>query len=46
MLVSLATWDVTIDVAALVLPQPMVWKLNLKKREKIMLAGMFCLGAV
>jgi hypothetical protein len=46
MLISVAVWDVTIDTAALILPQPMVWKLNLKNREKVMLAGMFLLGAV
>lgn len=43
--ISLTAWDVSSDVFILGMAVPMVWKLNLKTREKIMLTGVFCLGA-
>jgi hypothetical protein len=44
--ISIVTWDVSSDVAILTLPQPMVWRLNLKVRERALLASMFFLGAM
>lgn len=44
--ISLTSWDVSSDVFILGMAVPMVWKLNLKTREKAMLTGVFCLGAV
>lgn len=44
--ISIVIWDVGSDLAILLLPQPMVWKLNLKRREKFMLTGMFLMGAM
>jgi hypothetical protein len=32
------------DVIILVLPIPVVWNLNLKKKPKLILRGVFCLG--
>ena len=43
--ISIATWDIFSDVWILAMPLPMVWKLNLKFREKIILTGVFMLGA-
>jgi hypothetical protein len=44
--ISIVVWDVGTDVLLLLLPQPMVWKLSLKTREKFMLTGMFLMGAM
>jgi hypothetical protein len=32
------------DIIILVLPLPVVWRLNLKKTQKFVLLGVFCLG--
>ena len=44
--ISMAAWDVSSDVWIIVLPVPFIWKLNLRAGEKVMLSGMFCLGAM
>ncbi|KAH9909597.1 hypothetical protein F4778DRAFT_711975 [Xylariomycetidae sp. FL2044] len=43
--ISLVAWNVFTDIAILTMPLPMVWKLNLKTRDKIMLSSVFLLGA-
>lgn len=44
--ISIVTWDVSTDVFVLGMAIPMVWRLNLKLRDKIMLTGVFMLGAL
>ncbi|KAK5116045.1 hypothetical protein LTR85_009327 [Meristemomyces frigidus] len=44
--ISLAVWDVLSDVWIMGMAVPMVWKLHLRFREKVMLTGVFLLGAV
>lgn len=44
--ISIVVWDVSIDVWILAMSVPMVWKLNLRLKEKVMLTGVFTLGAV
>ncbi|RMY90580.1 hypothetical protein D0862_09923 [Hortaea werneckii] len=44
--ISIVTWDVSTDVFVLGMAIPMVWRLNLKRRDKIMLTGVFMLGAL
>ena len=44
--VSLVARDVSSDVWILAMPIPMVWKLNLKRRDTVMLTRVFLLGAV
>ena len=38
--ISLVTWDISSDVVILTMPLPMIWALQLKTKEKIMLTGM------
>lgn len=44
--ISIAAWDVLSDVWILAMSVPMVWKLKMRFREKVMLTGVFFLGAV
>lgn len=44
--ISIVAWDVSSDVWILSMVLPLVWKLNLKMREKTLLLGVFLLGAV
>jgi hypothetical protein len=44
--VSVAVFDVATDVVILVMPIPLIWKLNLRSGQKIMVTGVFLLGAV
>ena len=41
---SNAIWSAVMDVLILLLPLPPIWKLKLKIRRKLALAGMFVLG--
>jgi hypothetical protein len=43
--ISLVTWNVFTDIVILAMPIPMVWQLNLKVRDKMLLSGLFLLGA-
>ena len=38
--------DIFSDAAILILPQPMVWKLQLPKTTRIALTGILCLGVL
>ena len=42
----LAVFNVLTDVIILVMPMPMLWKLQMKKREKLQIMGMFLLGGL
>lgn len=44
--ISLAAWDVLTDAWIMAMVVPMVWGLRMKVREKIMLTGVFFLGAM
>lgn len=44
--ISIVTWDVLSDVVMIGLAMPMVWRLNLRMRDKIGLTGIFMLGAM
>lgn len=44
--ISIVTWDVASDVWIMGMAVPMVWKLNLRLKEKAMLTSVFMLGAV
>ena len=43
---SIVAWDVSSDVMILGMAIPMVWKVNLRVKEKIMLSLLFMLGAM
>ena len=42
----LAVFNVLTDIIILVMPMPMLWKLQMKKREKLQIMGMFLLGGL
>ena len=42
----MATFDVATDVIILIMPMPLIWKLNLRSGQKIMVTSVFLLGAV
>lgn len=44
--ISITAWDVSSDLGILIMPIPMVWKLNLKFGQKTIVTGVFLLGAV
>lgn len=43
--ISLVVWNVFTDVVIITMPLPMVWRLSLKTRDKVLLSGLFLLGA-
>ena len=45
-LILTALLDVLLDIWVLILPLPMVWKLQLSQRQKYCLSGIFLLGAL
>ena len=45
-LIPTALLDVLLDIWALILPLPMIWKLQLSQRQKSGLSGIFLLGAL
>lgn len=44
--ISMVSWSVSMDAIILALPAPMIWRLHLRTAEKLMLMGLFLLGAV
>lgn len=45
-LTSILLEGVSMDVIIVALPVPMIWKLHLKTADKLMLMGLFLLGAM
>lgn len=46
MSIAQAVLDLVLDVATLVLPWTIIWKLHLKTSRKVMVIGVFMLGAL
>lgn len=44
--ISLTIWDVSSDAWILAMSVPMIWRLHLNAKDKIMVTGVFFLGAV